>query len=512
MDGVAIKANQFFASSSRLLTNTLFSNQLFKQQVDSQLVAFYTILTVALSVLLLSFHKQSRHLLISATTTTSSKCIQCIQKIKLSNFKSQKILNPLSKTKNVKLKRLRISIARASVTCTNYLVKPILSTTVTTMKKTTSQLRRAYHSSYDLSHKSGFQASQTVPCLNDHHGMNGSLRRTKSLPKIYNSRVRLYKKLPLRTMSRAWGTINSINLPVWCRKPCYHFYSWIFNCNLDEIDIQDLNEYKNLSEFFRRGLKPDARVIDTSSCLISPCDGRILHHGVCDKGYLEQVKGVNYSLKAFLGEQTWPKNSDVNNNGDKFKIEELNENHELYEKSILYNPENSLYHCIIYLAPGDYHRFHSPADWTIYYRRHFPGELFSVNPSVARWLQGLFNLNERVVYYGEWKYGFFSMAAVGATNVGSIRVYMDEGLTTNNKTSGTFEHDLERNFCGTSFSNSGQIKGVKIKRGDNFGEFNLGSTIVLVFEGPKNFDFNISQGDKVLFGSQLGCGTQKTFL
>jgi phosphatidylserine decarboxylase len=45
---------------------------------------------------------------------------------------------------------------------------------------------------------------------------------------------------------------------------------------------------------------------------------------------------------------------------------------------------------------------------------------------VARWLQGLFNLNERVVYYGEWKYGFFSMTAVGATNVGSIRVYKDQ--------------------------------------------------------------------------------------
>lgn len=190
MDGVAIKANQLLASSSRLISNTFFSNQLFKQQVDSQLVAFYTILTVALSVLLLSFHKQSRHLLISATTSTSSKCIQCIQKIKLSNLKSQKILNPLNKTKNVKLKRLRISIARASVTCTNYLFKPILSTTVTTMKKTTSQLRRAYNSSYDLNQRSAIQTSQTVPCLNDHHSLNGTLRRTKSLPKIYNSRVR----------------------------------------------------------------------------------------------------------------------------------------------------------------------------------------------------------------------------------------------------------------------------------------------------------------------------------
>lgn len=152
---------------------------------------------------------------------------------------------------------------------------------------------------------------------------------------------------------------------------------------------------------------------------------------------MEQVKGVNYSLKAFLGEQNWPKNtpSDTNNNRSQtLSIEQLNKDNELYEKNILHDPiNNSLYHCIIYLAPGDYHRFHSPTDWQIYYRRHFPGELFSVNPSVARWLQGLFNLNERVVYYGEWKYGFFSMTAVGATNVGSIKVYMDEVIIENSK-------------------------------------------------------------------------------
>ena len=85
-----------------------------------------------------------------------------------------------------------------------------------------------------------------------------------------------------------------------------------------------------------------------------------------------------------------------------------------------------MFHCVIYLAPGDYHRFHSPTDWEIFYRRHFPGELFGVSPSIASWLKGLYNLNERVVYYGKWKYGFFSMTAVGATNVGSIKVFMDE--------------------------------------------------------------------------------------
>ncbi len=54
------------------------------------------------------------------------------------------------------------------------------------------------------------------------------------------------------------------------------------------------------------------------------------------------------------------------------------------------------------------------------------GELFSVKPGVARWLQGLFNYNERAVYTGRWRYGFFSMAAVGATNVGSINVHFDK--------------------------------------------------------------------------------------
>jgi len=54
------------------------------------------------------------------------------------------------------------------------------------------------------------------------------------------------------------------------------------------------------------------------------------------------------------------------------------------------------------------------------------GELFSVNPGIARWLQGVFSFNERAVYVGSWEYGFFSMAAVGATNVGSINVCFDK--------------------------------------------------------------------------------------
>jgi len=343
---------------------------------------------------------------------------------------------------------------------------------------------------------------------NNNTSSESNLHRSSSSVKIYNSRVRLYKKLPLRSMSRAWGEINSIDLPIWCRKPCFYLYSWMFNCNLKEIEIEDLNKFKNLSEFFRRGLKPDVRVINYMSCLVSPCDGKILNFGSVDKGYLEQVKGVNYSLQAFLGPQTWPK-TPTKQTSEQFELNLIDEAQ--YEKNILHNPDNSLYHCVIYLAPGDYHRFHSPTDWNVYYRRHFPGELFSVNPSVARWLQGLFNLNERVVYYGEWKYGFFSMTAVGATNVGSIRVYKDEGLTTNCKMSKTIdEKDLDKSFLNLTKPDG--TKGIPIKRGECFGEFNLGSTIVLIFEAPKSFEFNISQNEKVFYGCQMGSSAASTYL
>jgi phosphatidylserine decarboxylase len=90
---------------------------------------------------------------------------------------------------------------------------------------------------------------------------------------------------------------------------------------------------------------------------VSPCDGKVLHFGVVKPdGYIEQVKGVTYRLDKFLGSH------DSAVTGSQHIIGS--------ESTQL---EKCLYHIIIYLAPGDYHHFHSPTDWTVNTRRHFPG-------------------------------------------------------------------------------------------------------------------------------------------
>lgn len=489
-----------------------------------------------------------------------------------------------------------------------------------------------------------------------------------------------------------WGHLNAFELPIFIRPFIYKFYSKCFNCNLDEMDNQDLKSYKNLGEFFYRTLKPGVRPIDENALLVSPADGRILHFGLIDTDtrQVEQVKGMTYSLDALLGtkpinlddtsdsESHRSKQSSINstdtiinitndnenlisnslnvpchsneahkvaasshsehlssgkefaeinsvkyslfdflgekqnevtqnftdrksnekpskshndsgydssenNNNNYYKGSSSNINDTLinieseteeesngsssrnssvnssYDSdssnegrfgnyiprfvSSLWNKkekveDKQLFFCVIYLAPGDYHHFHSPANWDIYKRRHFAGELYSVSPMMANMLKNLFVLNERVVLFGQWQHGFFSMIPVGATNVGSIKIDFDTQLKTNSKkilnrfkfskfrssSSSSYEpipNDDEDNKNETTNSKSIPIEPknhvepgsyvelvykhvIKMNKGDEMGGFKLGSTVVLVFEAPKNFVFNINPDQKVKVGERLG--------
>ncbi|KAG8936925.1 phosphatidylserine decarboxylase 1 [Tulasnella sp. 419] len=377
--------------------------------------------------------------------------------------------------------------------------------------------------------------------------------------------VHVLGALPLRNLSRLWGYLNEVELPVWFRPYGFRFYAWIFGCNLQEIETEDLTIYPSLGAFFYRGLKPGVRPI-ANSALVSPADGTILHFGTIDDHHrIEQVKGVTYSLDALLG-LAGPKTpasqtvlfekretGDVddrefaNVNGIEYSLDQLlgrggknavsesgsstpkdaaasptSSIDSLVRDSSLVGelgseslppvlkrttsgvkPTNKLYFTVIYLAPGDYHRFHSPTAWVVEKRRHFAGELFSVSPYIARRLANLFVLNERVALLGRWKHGFFSMVPVGATNVGSIKVNFDKHLRTNLPTRppppspGTYYEAIYA-------SASPLLQGQPLVAGQEMGGFSLGSTIVLVFEAPPTFEFDIHAGQKVKVGQSLG--------
>ncbi|KAM3956073.1 phosphatidylserine decarboxylase [Aphomia sociella] len=284
--------------------------------------------------------------------------------------------------------------------------------------------------------------------------------------------IRFYEMFPFRITSRLWGRLAACELPTSLRGLVYGIYVRMFNVNLSEAAVPDLSYYKSLSAFFTRPLRDGARFISSANC-VSPCDGVVLNCGPADTDKIEQVKGVTYSLEEFLGDNKWSKNKG-----------------NTYYDTLLTNKKNILHQCIIYLAPGDYHRFHSPCNWTSTFRRHFSGKLLSVNPWMARLIPGLFTMNERAVYVGEWKHGFFSMTAVGATNVGSIEIYKDPQLQTNTKGGRNRIDELD-------------LGQVTFKKGELFGQFNMGSTIILLFEAPKDFKFEFASGDRVQVGDAL---------
>lgn len=187
------------------------------------------------------------------------------------------------------------------------------------------------------------------------------------------------------------------------RVPLLGLYVWSCGCNLREAECSDLKKYRNLGMFFRRRLRAGIRPIHKQAALVSPADGQVIHFGRVETDRIEQVKGLTYSLAAFLGPQSWKqKPVEQNEKNPQEKIADENYRYELchhhaddagsvgkteicaeggaerdecqgqQQKSA---EPTSLFHCIIYLSPGDYHRFHSPTEWQVFYRRHFPGEL-----------------------------------------------------------------------------------------------------------------------------------------
>jgi phosphatidylserine decarboxylase len=218
-----------------------------------------------------------------------------------------------------------------------------------------------------------------------------------------------------------------------------------YRVDMTEAADPDIRSYASFNDFFTRPLRAGARPI-AEAAFISPVDGAISQFGPIRQDQIFQAKGHSYSITALVG-------------GD---------------RELAARFENGSF-ATLYLSPRDYHRVHMPCDGRLTRMIYIPGALFSVNPTTARGVPGLFARNERVVCAFEGEHGPFVLTLVGATIVGSMATVW-HGRVNPPRTRHVREWRYE----------PGQVA---LKKGEEMGRFLLGSTVVLLFP-PGTLDFH----------------------
>lgn len=218
-----------------------------------------------------------------------------------------------------------------------------------------------------------------------------------------------------------------------------------YRVNMAEAANPEISSYASFNDFFTRALRADARPL-ASAELICPVDGAVSQFGPIAQGQIFQAKGHSYSATALVG-------------GDQQLAAQFQ--HGSF--------------ATIYLSPRDYHRIHMPCDGRLTRMIYIPGDLFSVNPTTARGVPGLFARNERVVCVFESAQGPFVLTLVGATIVGSMATVWH----------GIVNPPRSKEIREWTYLD----QQINLKKGEEMGRFLLGSTVVMLF--PKNsFQFN----------------------
>jgi phosphatidylserine decarboxylase len=267
--------------------------------------------------------------------------------------------------------------------------------------------------------------------------------------------ARLFFFLPTKTFSSLWGR---------CTRSAFsrrfvRLFARVFGIDGSENEL-GLDEYPTLNAFFTRKLKPGARPVDSSpGAILSPVDGRVSEIGIAENNQLLQVKGCHFSLEELLHD-------------------------DLAAKCFA-----SGHYATLYLSPRDYHRFHAPMDLSIQNVRHIPGRLYPVNAPCVRWVRKLYTKNERVVLYADSQAGKVAMVFVGAHCVGSIRL-------------GFFEPPA--GFCRKGSQTVSFSKPIVVNRGEELGMFEMGSTVVVLFEKGKVQLDSIGHNEKIKMGQRIG--------
>ena len=219
-----------------------------------------------------------------------------------------------------------------------------------------------------------------------------------------------------------------------------------YGVNMDEAVNPDIESYTSFNEFFTRPLREGVRPLADAD-FICPVDGAISQFGEVEDHQIFQAKGHKFTTTQLVG-------------GD---------------ASLAAHFQHGSF-ANLYLSPKDYHRLHMPCDGRLTRMIYVPGALFSVNPTTARGIPGLFARNERVVcVFESAEHGPFVMTLVGATIVGSMATVWH----------GVVNPPRANKVCEWRYDE----ENIVLKKGDEMGRFLLGSTIVMLFK-PDTIKFN----------------------
>ena len=339
-------------------------------------------------------------------------------------------------------------------------------------------------------------------------------------------------------ISRIFGIIAAVKFPKFIQNFINLKYVEFFKIDMSEFDPPQ--SYASLNALFTRRLLCPREIATDERAFISPSDGVIFESGCCANLRAFSVKGCEYSLSELLGRTFTAsesggavKNLDdgaVTTNGSgevgtgcakdagaemKFraaqaKIRGGGVNYsasgvraEIYSDESGASRETSaedaqggentkgvnLSYANIYLSPRDYHHYHAPCDLSVTEALYIPADLYSVAKKFLLKIPNLYAKNERVILKCKMRNGgILWMVFVGALNVGKMRF--------------DFDTRIQTNACASRSEALYEYENLNFKKGDHLGNFELGSTIVLVAQS-EFLKFETPTDTSVKFGQKI---------
>lgn len=273
-------------------------------------------------------------------------------------------------------------------------------------------------------------------------------------------KTRIQKFLPHLLITRCFGYCAAIKTS-WFKNLLIRGFIKLFNIDLQQALIKDIQQYDNFNAFFARALEPGARPIDGNSHTITaPADGYIYHFGTIGEGQFFAVKGYEFTLQDLLVHQ---------NDAQQFT--------------------QGQFFCT-YLSPRDYHRVHMPIAGRLIKTTYVPGRLFSVDPQLFSVIPNVFALNERLLCLFETELGPMMLIMVGAMNVASMHTAW-AGAVNATRSSQVIDTDYSQQH-------------ITLAKGEEMGFFQMGSTVILLFPaGQAIFETALKTGEHLLVGELI---------